>query len=102
MYRKTKQAHAIYRRSRRAAIPIEDQRPDRWRPPELRRRITIEDFDGLTMKVHVIEMHRTNRIDSYNVIANGKPWDGHLGWSKVLDRIRRVLPRLASPRHFEE
>lgn len=46
MYRRT----AKYAKRRewhpRQEVAPEDQRPLQWQPPHLRRRITIEDFDG--------------------------------------------------------
>ena len=50
---------------------------------------------------HVIELHRTTRIDSYRATVDGRDWRPRIGWSRVLDGLRRALPRLASPRHYE-
>jgi len=54
--------------------------------PDLRRRIIIIDYDFGEV-VHVIEMHRTNRIDQYRVVADGKEWKQRAGWSKVLEEL---------------
>lgn len=51
-----------------------------WQPPELRRRITIEDFDGAEPVSHVVEMHRTPRIDSYRVVLDGEEIGSRIGW----------------------
>lgn len=99
MYRRTKKYTLIRTRKPRAELAAEDQRPAAWRPPELRRRITIEDFDGSASTTHVIELHRTTRIDSYLAIVDGRAWKSRIGWSRVLDGLRKALPRLASPRH---
>jgi hypothetical protein len=106
MYRRT----AKYAKRRewhpRPEIAAEDQRQAAWKPPALRRRITIEDFDGPEPRTHVIELFRTPRIDSYRAVIDGRAWEPHgrkhVGWSCVTDGMRRALPRLASPRHFGE
>ena len=72
-----------------------------WQPPPLRRRITIEDFDGPEAVTHVIELHRTNRIDTYRATVDGHDWQPRIGWSRVLDGLRKALPRLASIRKME-
>lgn len=94
MYRLTKRAAA--RRAWKPEIPAGDARPELWQPPELRRRITIEDFDCGTPRIVVIELHRTRRIDAYAVVVDGKPWR-KMGWARVLDCARRAFPRVASP-----
>ena len=54
----------------RIAGPIPEHPP---RMPELRRRIIIEDFD-FGRVTHTIELYRTNRIDCYRAVADGKLW----------------------------
>jgi len=104
-YRRTKQYQERTQRRLRAmqegrARARMDREPARlWEPPDLRRRITIEDFDGTQPKVHVIELHRTPRIDSYRAVVDGTEWKARIGWARVLDGLRKALPRLASPRH---
>ncbi len=102
MYRRTKKARHRSQWRPRPTVPAEDQRPAIWQPPALRRRITIEDFDGAEPATHVIELHRTNRIDCYRATVDGRAWHNRIGWSRVLDGLRRALPRLASPMHFAE
>lgn len=46
--------------------------------PDLRRRIVIEDWD-FGHRVHVLELHRTTRIDCYRVVADGQPWKRSAG-----------------------
>jgi hypothetical protein len=46
----------------------------------------------------VIDMHRTSRIDCYRVAVNGIAQAGRPGWSRVLDMLRRAMPRKCSPR----
>ncbi|QEE24481.1 hypothetical protein CS053_08200 [Rhodanobacter glycinis] len=98
MYRRTRKYQARHKPPR-PDIPPEDQRPATWQPPHLRRRITIEDFDGPEPRTHTIELFRTRRIDSYRAVVNGEEWHASIGWSRVLDGVRRSLPRLLSPRH---
>lgn len=98
MYRRTRKYQARRQPSRIELAP-EDQRPPTWQPPDLRRRITIEDFDGPVPRTQTIELFRTRRIDSYRAVINGTQWKASVGWSSVLDGIRRALPRLLSPRH---
>jgi hypothetical protein len=63
--------------------------------PELRRHIVISDYDfGET--VHTIDLYRTNRVDCYRVHVDGKPWKARLGWSKILEGLRKSLPRVGA------
>lgn len=101
MYRATRKYQARRKWHPRHETAPEDQRAPVWQPPELRRRITIEDFDGAEPATHVIELHRTSRIDSYRAVIDGREWMPRVGWSRVLDGLRRALPRLASPRNQE-
>ena len=63
--------------------------------PDLRRRIVIEDFD-FGHSVHVLELHRTNRVDCYRVIADGVEWKRRVGWSKILAGLRKSMPRVGA------
>ena len=101
MYRRTRKYAKQRQRRDRPDVPLDEQRPPAWRPPDLRRRITIEDFDGSAPLVHVIELHRTRRIDCYRAVVDGREWHARIGWSRVLDGLRRALPRLASTRALE-
>jgi hypothetical protein len=60
--------------------------------PDLRRRIVIEDFD-FGHRVHVLELHKTDRVDCYRVEVDGKPWKDRIGWSKLLEGLRKSMPR---------
>ena len=83
-------------RARMAREPV-----TRWQPPDLRRRLIVEDFDTGEVKRTVIDMHATPRIDSYRVVIDGKPQAGRLGWSRILDRVRLAMPRKCSLRWTE-
>jgi hypothetical protein len=100
MYRRTRKYQAPRDRHRPDVAP-KDQRQPAWQPPLLRRRIIIEDFDGESPRTHTIELFRTRRIDSYRAVINGAEWKPVVGWSRVLDGLRRALPRLLSQRNEE-
>ena len=65
--------------------------------PELRRRIVITDYDHGEV-THEILMYRTNRIDTYRVVADGQEWKERIGWSRLLEGLRKSLPRVLSSR----
>lgn len=60
---------------------------------ELRRVIEITDYSGkpITRK---LELYKTDRIDCYKVVVDGKLWKERIGWSNILAGIRKALPRL--------
>lgn len=102
MYRLTRKAEAqreklaAMRRGREAArlsAPAPDYPLDL---PSLRRRIVIEDYD-FGHRVHVLELHKTDRIDCYRVVADGVEWKKRIGWSKVLAGLRKSMPRVCAP-----
>lgn len=97
MYRRTSKYAARRKWHPRPEVADAEQRPAAWRPPKLRRRITIEDFDGPDTRTHVVELFRTSRIDSYRAMIDGREWRARVGWSRVLDGLRRAMPRLTSP-----
>ncbi|MDN5939861.1 MAG: hypothetical protein L0H83_14540 [Salinisphaera sp.] len=96
MYRRTAKYAQHHKRRERQELPEAEQRPAVWQPPHLRRRIVIQDFDGTAPTEHVIELYRTNRIDSYRAVIDGQPWKARIGWSRVLDGLRRAMPRHAA------
>ena len=65
--------------------------------PDLRLRITVERLD-FGREVHVIELHRTARIDQYRAVVDGQPWRDRIGLARVLAGVRKSLPRVVSPR----
>lgn len=74
------------------ALPAPDYPPAL---PELRRRIVITDYD-FGERVHTLDLYRTNRVDCYKVHVDGKPWKARIGWSKILEGLRKSLPRVGS------
>lgn len=63
--------------------------------PDLRRRIVIEDWD-FGHQIHVLELHRTNRVDCYRVVGDGVEWKRRVGWSKILAGLRKSMPRVGA------
>jgi hypothetical protein len=98
MYRRTNKYAKRREWHPRPELAEADQRPAAWQPPALRRRITIEDFDDVETHTHVVELFRTSRIDCYRAVIDGTEWKSRVGWSRVLDGLRRALPRMASTR----
>lgn len=75
---------------------LESDTPDRPQDlPDLRRRIIIIDYDyGKT--VHRIDLRRSQRIDCYKAVVNGEVWKERIGWSKVLEGVRKSFLRVTS------
>lgn len=98
MYRKTRRSKETLAKMQagRVASRMEKPAPD-YQPalPDLRRRIVIEDWD-FGHRVHVLECHRTSRRDCYRVTVDGKPWKDRIGWSKILEGLRKSLPRVGA------
>ena len=100
-YRVTKKAEAQRQklasmRAGRAVAMMAEPAPDYPAAlPALRRRIIIEDFD-FGHRVHVMELHKTDRIDCYRVTVDGEPWKDRIGWSQILAGLRKSLPRVGT------
>lgn len=62
--------------------------------PKRRRLIKITDYDTGIPITHQIALYRSHRIDCYHVYINGELWKRRIGWSKVLEGLRKALPRL--------
>ena len=82
----------------KAKVRLEREAPD-YPPalPNLRIRIIIERFDPGAAGVHIFDLWRTNRVDTYRVTVDGKPW-GNAGLSAVLAGLRKATPRMLSER----
>lgn len=76
----------------RMARPIEERAPEL---PLLRRRIVITDFDFGEV-THTIDLYRTGRIDCYRAVADGVEWKRRIGWSGVLEAVRKSFVRVMS------
>lgn len=97
-YRKTKRSRETLARMRAGKDRARMARPAPDHPhqlPDLRRRLIIEDFDfGHT--VHVLDFYKSNRIDCFRVVVDGREWKPKIGWSKALAGLRKSLPRIGS------
>jgi len=97
-YRKTRRSQETLARMKagkdaaRMARPAPDYPPTM---PELRRRIVITDYD-FGERIHTLDLYRTGRVDCYKVHIDGKPWKARIGWSKILEGLRKSLPRVGS------
>jgi len=60
--------------------------------PDLRCKITIERYD--CGETHVLELYKTNRIDCYRVVVDGKLWRLKIGLSRILEQVRKAMPRI--------
>jgi hypothetical protein len=67
--------------------------------PEIRKRITLENFD-FGYEKQVMELYKTNRVDCYNVFIEGKLWKKNIGFSRILEFLRKANPRLMSERNL--
>lgn len=65
--------------------------------PDLRREVTVRDFDGVEPITHVLRFYKTKRIDSFRIEADGVPWKT-CGWSEAMAWLRKAFPRVPSPR----
>lgn len=97
-YRKTRRSREQIARMQegkaraRMAHPAPERAPEL---PELRRRIVITDYDfGETG--HTLDLYRTSRVDCYRVHVDGQPWKARIGWSKILEGLRKSLPRVGA------
>ena len=100
-YRLTKKAEqqrnrlALMRRGRETAR-LESPAPDYPADlPDLRRRIVIEDFD-FGHDVHVLEFFKSDRIDCFRVVVDGKEWKRRIGFSQALVGLRKSMPRVGA------
>jgi len=64
-----------------------------WQPPEVRRVVTITDYD-CGEKTVKMELRRSGRIDCYDCYIDGKLWKKRIGWSRVQEWIRKAFPRV--------
>ena len=97
MYRKTNKASKNYRKSytNRNSDREQERFVEQQSIPELRRVIEIIDYDSGEPITHKLELYKTDRIDCYKVLVDGKLWKQRIGWSNILAGIRKALPRLA-------
>ena len=63
--------------------------------PELRRIVVVIDYD-FGKVVEVMRLYKTNRVDCYRAVIDGKVWRDRIGWTQVLTAIRRSFLRVAA------
>ncbi len=63
--------------------------------PEIRRRIIVIDYDFGEVK-HEIVLCKTNRVDCYQAMVDGKVWKERIGWAKVLEGVRKSFIRVGA------
>ena len=91
-------------RQRRAQATRDRNRLERPAPaypaalPDVRMRIVVERFD-FGHERHEFELRRTNRVDTYAVLIDGKPWKRG-GLTAVLEGLRKACPRVMSERNL--
>ena len=102
MYRQTKRAKQNRDRAakmgRKSQQVQAEKRLERepcsiWQPPKIRRVITITDYD-VEKVTHTMELRRSSRIDCYDCYINGELWKSKIGWSRVLEWVRKAFPRV--------
>lgn len=97
-YRKTRRSKETMARMKAGKDAARMARPAAGYPPELpelRRRIVITDYD-FGERVHTLDLYRTPRVDCYRVHVDGHPWKSRMGWSKILEGLRKSLPRVGA------
>ena len=97
MYRQTNKASKNFCKSytNRNSDIVQESFVEPQSIPELRRIIEITDYDSGEPITHKLELYKTDRIDCYKVLVDGKLWKMRIGWSNILAGIRKALPRLA-------
>jgi hypothetical protein len=65
--------------------------------PNLRRVVTVTDYDTGTPITKELRLYKTRRVDVFRVEAGGMPWKC-CGWSVALEGLRKAYPRVPSPR----
>lgn len=103
MYRRTKKYSAARQEAmQRGRARAKADQPATDYPaelPQVRMRITVERYDLATPERHEFELHRTNRVDVYAVLVDGKPWK-QAGLTAVLEGLRKACPRVMSTRRI--
>ena len=61
--------------------------------PDLRRQIIVRDFDFGAVE-HTINLYKENRIDTYRMEVDGRLYAIHIGWSRILEIIRKQFLRV--------
>ena len=65
-----------------------------YEPPEIRRRIIVEDYYFGRIVRHEFVLLKSNRIDTYLLSVDGKLLPGRTGWSRVVELLRKAFVRV--------
>lgn len=87
------------RRGREAARMATEVEPRPLLLPNLRRRIVVTDWDFGEV-THTIDLYKTGRVDCYRCVADGVEWKRRIGWSGVLEAVRKSFVRVMSERNL--
>lgn len=92
-YRKTRKAKEFEAKRRvKEEKRLESEAPDYpMELPELRKQILITNYD-FEKEVHLFELFKSERIDQYKVLVDGKLWNNRIGLSGILAGIRKSMP----------
>lgn len=97
MYRRTKKyQNNVEHRAKQCIIQEKKFAPNTGvhsftKLPDLRRIIEITGLDSGTPVKHKMELYRTDRIDCYDVFVDNCLWKRRIGWSKILEGLRKFL-----------
>lgn len=86
------------KRGRERAALARDPRGRMPDLPQLRRELIVIDYDAGEPITHTLHLYRSDRVDCYRAMADGKPWKDRIGWSKVLAGVRKAFQRLPGQR----
>jgi len=92
----SRQMHAAKARRR---IEAGDGEPIVPLLPKVRRTVIVIDRD-FGLRVNVYRLERTNRVDCYWPHRNGAQLGRRMGWSAVLEQVRKDHVRVMSDRNL--
>lgn len=65
--------------------------------PDLRRTVVVTDYDTGEPLTYRIDLYRSDRIDCYTAVVAGRVWRRRVGWSRVLEGIRKSFAPVRVP-----
>ena len=75
---------------------LESEPPDYEKELPFHRKTIIIIYHDFGKTIHILNLYKTNRRDCYKVTCDGKVWKEKIGLSKILQGIRKSLPRVRS------
>lgn len=64
--------------------------------PDLRRTVLIIDYDQGQPITYRIDLYKSDRVDCYKAVVEGAVWKARVGWSAVLEGVRKSFVRVRS------